>query len=151
MDTTAHATDLLDRNRYLVLATADADGMPWVTPVWFAADGLERVLWLSRPSARHSLLIATRPDVALTVFDSSRPSQEAAAFYATARAGRCADDDLDPALEVLAARSRAHGLEAFTRQRVTGDAALRVYVAVLVGTWVLDQDSPVDRRVRVEP
>jgi hypothetical protein len=149
MDTRAHALELLARNRFLVLATADADGKPWATPVWFAPDGLERIFWLSWPGSRHSRLIASRPEVALTVFDSSRPSDEAAAFYAVGVAGECPESLVDVALGLVNERSQEHGLAAFSRERVTEPARLRLYVAEVTRAWVLDQDSPVDERAPV--
>ena len=149
MDTTAHALELLARNRYVVLATADEDGSPWATPVWFAPDGLDRILWLSWPGSRHSQLVSRRPQVALTVFDSSRPSEEAAAFYAVARATQCPEPDLDAALAHYNRRSEEHGLPAFRREDVTEPARLRLYVAEITEAWVLDQDSAVDERARV--
>ena len=148
MDTTAHALDLLAANRYVVLATADEDGSPWATPVWFAADGLDRILWLSWPGSRHSRLIARRPQVALTVFDSSRPSEDAAAFYAVASAAECREPFLDAALAHYNRRSQEQGLRAFRREDVTEPARLRLYVAEISEAWVLDQDSPVDERAR---
>ena len=33
----------------MTIATADADGTPWVTPVWFAPDGPDGLLWVSDP------------------------------------------------------------------------------------------------------
>ncbi len=149
MDTTAHALDLLTKNRYVVLATADEDGSPWATPVWFAADGLHRILWLSWPGSRHSRLIARRPQVALTVFDSSRPSEDAAAFYAVASAAECREPFLDADLAHYNRRTQEHGLRAFRREDVTEPARLRLYVAEISQAWVLDQDSPVDERVAV--
>lgn len=152
MDTTAHALELLARNRYVVLATADEDGSPWATPVWFALDApdaLDRILWVSWPGSRHSRLIARRPRVALTVFDSSRPSEEAAAFYAVAEAAECPEPGLDTALAHYNRRSLEHGLSAFSREDVTEPARLRLYVADLTEAWVLDQDSSVDERAPV--
>ncbi len=152
MDTTAHALELLARNRYVVLATADEDGSPWATPVWFAPDApdsLDRILWVSWPGSRHSRLIARRPQVALAVFDSSRPSEEAAAFYAVAEAAECPEPALDAALAHYNRRSLEHGLPAFSREDVTEPARLRLYVADLTEAWVLDQDSPVDERAPV--
>jgi uncharacterized protein YhbP (UPF0306 family) len=149
MDTTAHALDLLARNRYVVLATADEEGTPWVTPVWFAPQGLDRILWLSWPGSRHSRLIARRPEVALTVFDSSRPSEEAAAFYAVGVARECEEALLDAALAEYNGRSVAQGLAAFDREDVTEPARLRLYVAELDEAWVLDQDAAVDQRASV--
>ncbi len=149
MDTAAHAKDLLARNRYAVIASADADGTPWATPVWFAADGLDRILWVSWPGSRHSRLIASRPEVAVTVFDTSAAPNEGEAFYATATAVECPDGDLDARLAVYNRRSLAQGLEEFSRATLTGDARLRLYVATIREAWVLDQDSPVDERAPV--
>jgi nitroimidazol reductase NimA-like FMN-containing flavoprotein (pyridoxamine 5'-phosphate oxidase superfamily) len=149
MDTTAHALDLLAANRYVVLASADEGGRPWATPVWFAADDLDRILWLSWPGSRHSRLIARRPQIALTVFDSSRPSEDAAAFYAVAHAAECPEPFLDAALALVNRRSQEHGLPAFRREDVTEPARLRLYVAELTEAWVLDQEAPVDQRAPV--
>ena len=149
MDTAAHARDLLAQNRYVVLATADADGSPWVTPVWFAADGLDRIIWVSWPGSRHSQLIADRLEIALTVFDSTATPNEGTAFYATAVASECPEGEFGPTLEIYNERSRAQGLPGFSRDKLSGDARLRLYVATITDAWVLDQDSPVDERAPV--
>jgi nitroimidazol reductase NimA-like FMN-containing flavoprotein (pyridoxamine 5'-phosphate oxidase superfamily) len=44
MDTEATAREILAANRYMVLGTAGADGVPWVSPVWFASDDGETFL-----------------------------------------------------------------------------------------------------------
>jgi hypothetical protein len=93
-DDNAHARAVLDGTCYAVLATADADGNPWATPVWFAHDGLDRLYWLSWSGSRHSLLIEQRPGIALTVFDTNAVPNEGTAFIATAQARRCPDDGL---------------------------------------------------------
>jgi nitroimidazol reductase NimA-like FMN-containing flavoprotein (pyridoxamine 5'-phosphate oxidase superfamily) len=79
-DNHAHACAILERVSYAMLATADADGNPWATPVWFAPDGLDRLFWLSSPGPRHSLLIEQRPEIALTVFDSTVVPNQGTAF-----------------------------------------------------------------------
>ena len=145
----AHARSVLDGTCYLVLATADADGAPWATPVWFAHDDLDRVFWLSWPGARHSRLLEQRPEVALTVFDSHAAPNQGTAFYATAHARQCPDELLDDGLEVLDRRARAQGTGAFPRDQVSGGSRLRVYVAEVTEAWVLDQDADVDQRAPV--
>ena len=85
----------------------------------------------------------------MTVFDSGVTPGEGAAFYATARAARCPDDQVDAALAIFDARSRAQGIGSWERARVTGEARLRLYVADVVDAWVLDQESPVDERIAV--
>lgn len=149
MDVDSHARALLDATTYVVLGTADAEGNPWTTPVWFAPDGLERLYWLSWPGSRHSRLIEQRPEVALTVFDSTVAPNEGTAFYATARAEQCAEERLDEGLEVYNRRTEHQGIGTFARERVSGPARLRLYVATFTEMWVLDQDADVDQRVAV--
>ena len=148
-DNNAPARGVLEETCYAVLATAAADGTPWVTPVWFAHDDLDRLYWLSWPGSRHSELIDQRPDVAVTVFDTHAVPNEGTAFYATAQARQCPDEQLDDGLRVLNRRARAQGIGEFTRERVTGQARLRVYVAEITEAWVLDQDAEVDQRAPV--
>lgn len=44
------ARGIIESNRYMVLGTADEDGVPWVTPVWFAQSDHRRFI-SPRPSA----------------------------------------------------------------------------------------------------
>ena len=48
-DLDAVARAILDANHYMTLGTADADGRPWVSPVFFAADGYRELYWISSP------------------------------------------------------------------------------------------------------
>ncbi len=148
-DNNAHARGILEATSYVVLATADDSGRPWATPVWFAADALDRLYWLSWPGSRHSVLIEQRPEIALTVFDSTVVPHTGTAFYATALARRCADEELDEALRIFNRRSLAEGLDELTRPRVTGETRLRLYAAEITEAWVLDQDAEVDQRAPV--
>ena len=148
-DNNAHARTILDGTCYAVLATADAHGTPWATPVWFAPDDLDRLYWLSWPGSRHSRLIEQRPEVALTVFDSHAVPNEGTAFYAAAQARQCPDEQLDDGLGIVNRRALAQGIGEVTRERITGAARLRLYVAEITEAWVLDQDAEVDRRAPV--
>ena len=148
-DNNAHARTVLHETTFVVLATADEAGTPWATPVWFAHDGLDRLYWVSWPGSRHSQLIEQRPEIAFTVFDSHAVPQEGTAFYASAHARQCPDDQLDDGLRIFNRRSLAQGLGEFTRERVTGGSRLRLYVAEISEAWVLDQDADVDQRAPV--
>ena len=55
----AHARRIIDTFMYLTIATADDDGRPWASPVWFAPASPTEFLWASDPHARHSRNIAT--------------------------------------------------------------------------------------------
>jgi hypothetical protein len=87
--------------------------------------------------------------VALTVFDSRAVPNEGAAFYATAQARRCPEEQLHDGLQVVNRRSVSHGIGTFTRELVSGQARLRLYLATFTAMWVLDQDADVDQRVPV--
>ncbi|MGY3126545.1 hypothetical protein ACVWW9_000044 [Agrococcus sp. UYP33] len=143
-DPTSHAAlarRILDANAYLTLATADADGRPWATPVWFAdRDGREFV-WVSRTGRRHSHNIGVRPEVALAVFDSTTPVGDATAVFADAVAGIVPDDELPDALATFNAKTVASGRLAWEPQRVTGESALRLYRAVATEVWIIDEDE----------
>jgi hypothetical protein len=63
-------SDIIEASRYLVLATADAAGRPWSSPVYFAHIGFTEFFWVSSPDVTHSRNIAVRPEVSIVVFDS---------------------------------------------------------------------------------
>jgi hypothetical protein len=70
-DRTAYARRIIDSHVYVALATADADGRLWTSPVWFAADGHSRFIWVSKPEASRSRNLAVRPDAGIVLFGST--------------------------------------------------------------------------------
>jgi uncharacterized protein YhbP (UPF0306 family) len=141
------ADEILAANRYMTLATADASGRPWVSPVYFAYDAAE-LFWVSRPFRRHSRNIAERPEVAIVVYDSTVPIGGAKALYMEARAEQLAGDEREHGIAVFSERSLAHGAEAWTVADVEGDSELRLYRAVVSEAWLLDER---DNRLPVQP
>jgi hypothetical protein len=86
---------ILDANAYLTLATADADGVPWASPVWFAHAGYRELFWVSDPEARHSRNIAERAGVGFVVFDTQAPIGTGRGVYLRAIAAQVGDEDLE--------------------------------------------------------
>ncbi|HKH39752.1 MAG TPA: pyridoxamine 5'-phosphate oxidase family protein [Rubrobacter sp.] len=68
-DLGALARSIVDSKLYATLATADAEGRPWASPVWFAHDGYRDFFWVSRPEARHSRNVAARASARGLRFD----------------------------------------------------------------------------------
>jgi nitroimidazol reductase NimA-like FMN-containing flavoprotein (pyridoxamine 5'-phosphate oxidase superfamily) len=95
---------VLNANRYLVLGTADGNGDPWVSPVFFAPLDPDRLVWVSSPDSRHSRNIADRAAVAITVFDSTVEVGQAEAVYFEADAGPVPPDETEAALLALNSR-----------------------------------------------
>jgi hypothetical protein len=140
-DLAAHARSLLDANRYLTLGTADPDGRPWTTPVYFAAAGEREFYWLSAADARHSRNLAGRPQVSIVVFDSSVAPYHGRAVYAVAEASELTGDDLDRGLEVYPGPS-GRGGSPVARDEVTGSSPYRLYRAIASDLWVLCPRGP---------
>jgi hypothetical protein len=140
------ACEIVDTNMYATLGTADAAGVPWATPVYFAPDGYRSYLWVSDPEARHSRNLAERPEMSLVVFDSRAPIGTGVGFYAAGVAAEVPDADLDRCLRVYSRTAQAHGGRAWARADVTGTARHRLYRAVVAEQWTLDAR---DRRVAV--
>jgi nitroimidazol reductase NimA-like FMN-containing flavoprotein (pyridoxamine 5'-phosphate oxidase superfamily) len=124
------ARKVIDSNSYMTLGTAGADGHPWVTPVWFASEGYEHFHWVSSPEARHSRNVAARPEVAITIFDSTVPVGGAQAVYMSGRAEELTDIDLEHGIEVFGRLSdadvgRRWGFEDVGRRRSSGSTERR--------------------------
>jgi nitroimidazol reductase NimA-like FMN-containing flavoprotein (pyridoxamine 5'-phosphate oxidase superfamily) len=132
------ARRILDENSYATLATADVDGRPWVTPVWFAERGLRQYVWVSRTTRRHSQNVAQRAEIALVVFDSTVPVGSGSAVYVEATAAEVPDHELAAALAVFNAKCEASGLSTWDTSKVSGDAPHRLYLATAAQVWVLD-------------
>jgi hypothetical protein len=55
----------IDANRYMALGTADENGHPWVSPVWFASEDYRSFHWISSrlyraTASEHFVLIRGR-------------------------------------------------------------------------------------------
>jgi nitroimidazol reductase NimA-like FMN-containing flavoprotein (pyridoxamine 5'-phosphate oxidase superfamily) len=146
------ARGILEAASYVVLATADADGMPWASPVWFASEDYAKLYWVSYPGARHSQNIAARPRIAMVVFDSTVAPGTGQAVYMTATAEQLTDPAaVEHGLGVFARESVRKGADGLRLEQVTGDARLRLYTASAREHSILDPDSPFDVRVNVRP
>ncbi len=146
------ARAVLDAGRYVVLATADADGVPWASPVWFATEDYREVFWVSYPGARHSQNIAVRPRIAMVVFDSTAAPLTGQGVYMSATAEQVTDPAaLEHGLGVFSRESARQEGEGFEVDQVTGDARLRLYRAGVDEHSILDPDVPIDQRIAVHP
>jgi nitroimidazol reductase NimA-like FMN-containing flavoprotein (pyridoxamine 5'-phosphate oxidase superfamily) len=141
-DLFAHARGIVDSIRYLTLATVDAAGTPWSTPVYFAADdALECFFWMSAETSQHSRNIAAHPAVSLAVFDSTVPPYQGRCVYASGTAEIVTGDELRSALEIYPGPEERGG-SAITEDDVTGASAWRLYRVRASALWVLCPRAP---------
>ena len=112
MDLEASGRSIVDDNLYMVLATADADGRPWASPVYFASEDYTEFYWVSSPEVTHSRNLAARSELSIVVFDSQAP-------ISTGRTGAGYRDLLEPG-----AGTRRPGMDGGGRDRARAAAAL---------------------------
>lgn len=144
------AEQILASNLYMTLATADRSGVPWASPVWYAASAdRTEFVWVSRPVTRHSRNLAERPELAIVIFDSTAPVYTGQAVYNDAVGRLVPDEDQERAMDLFAERSRKEGRE-WTMADVQEPTELRLYHAVVRERWILDPDPDAgDRRIPV--
>jgi hypothetical protein len=151
-DLDAVARAILDANHYMTLGTADADGHPWVSPVFFAAERYRDLYWMSSPEATHSRNVAVRPELSIVVFDSQAPVGTGQAVYMAATATELSGADLDRGVQVYPGEA---GRRAGARERAPADllapSLYRLYRASVTQHWVLDPDASPDQRTAVDP
>ena len=140
---------IIDASLYMVLGTADADGLPWVSPVYFAPAGYGEFLWLSSPEARHSRNIRARPEIGIVIFDSSVPINTGQGVYMSAVALAVDGDEVGEELEVFSQRSLRHGGRPFTPSDVRAPSRLHLYRATALDHYILE--TGVDRRIKIVP
>ncbi len=145
------ARDIIEASRYLVLATADAAGRPWSSPVYFAHIGFAEFFWVSSPEVTHSVNIAVRPEVGIAVFDSHAEIGTGQGVYMSATATLLEDGQTARGIEAFSRRSVAHGGHEWTSGDVRPGAGLRLYRATADSLWILAKDGRPDHRVPVPP
>jgi Pyridoxamine 5'-phosphate oxidase len=148
----AMARRIIDSNLYMTLATADGDGRPWASPVYFAPAEYREFLWLSVPDAQHSRNIAGRPEVGIAIFNSQVEPGSGRAVYVEAQAEELTENpDFDRCLDAYNSRFEdpsAHGrLRVFDAAELRPPAGhLRLWRATASALYALDPDGRPDGR-----
>lgn len=138
------ALSIIDDNQFMTLATADEDGAPWASPVWYAHAHHRDLYWVSSPGAQHSRNLAIRPEVAIVIFDSHLTGGWNA-VYLSATAAEL--EDVDEGIAIFSARSVEKGFGPWERDRVLPPAKDRLFRATASECFVLD---PHDERLPVD-
>lgn len=133
---TARARRVIDTNLYLVLGTADADGNPWTSPVFYAADGYRDLYWVSSPDVVHSVNLAVRPRVSIVIFDSTAPVGQGGprAVHLAGDAVELAGVELEHGLLVYPGPAERGGRR-LTTAEVTPGGPYRMYRARISQAW----------------
>ena len=119
---------------YMTLATADASGQPWNSPLFTAHDEHYNFYWTSPARAHHSQNILTNNKIFLVIFSSQAIEGASEGVYIKAR-GQLVEDsnETQQALKLLAQRA---GKSAEAMNQLFDGDGLRVYKAVPEQFWI---------------
>jgi uncharacterized protein YhbP (UPF0306 family) len=104
-DLAAKARAIIDGNQFMTLGTANADGDPWASPVFYVADGYSQFYWVSSPQATQVRNIAVRPRVGIVVFNSQQVPGSGEAVYLAATARELSGPEFDRWVEIYLGRA----------------------------------------------
>lgn len=114
----------------MTIATADASGKPWISPVFFVHDQLFTLYWVSFTEALHSVNIRSRPQVAISILGRP-PDHEGDGVYIDAEAVELNNvDEVERAIQVLHTRQQESKFMVNSPADVLGDAGWRIYRAI---------------------
>lgn len=123
------ARAIIDSNLYMTLGTADEEGRPWVSPVYYVSDAYTDFYWVSSPEATHSRNLARRSHLSIVVFDSQVPPGTGQAVYMLAEAEEMAGVDVDRGITIYSRGAEARGARAWKPEEVRPPALYRLYRA----------------------
>lgn len=130
MNDSETARYLIQNNKYMTIATADGDGKPWVSPVYFRHDDQFNLYWVSDKDALHSLNIRNRPAVGIVIFGPTPPTDSYDGLYLDCIAQELNDDsEIRAAMMVLNQGKQEDKFMIKSFDDVTGKAAWRIYKA----------------------
>ena len=156
---------ILDNNLYLTISTCDKKGNPWVSNLYFVYDKEYNFYWYSPVGSKHSQLIETNPNVALSVFNSTAVGDDVTALYIQAKASVVTDKkELAKGLLLYGKKmlktNFVTGKEAYTKfvnslKDFEGNSPIRLYKAVSEKMWKLApseiyNDKYVDSRIEIK-
>ena len=146
------ARNIMDSILYMVLGTADQNGQPWVSPLYFASEKYREFYWMSAPGVTHSRNILVRPQVSIVIFDSRIAVGMGQAVYMSAVAEELAGVELERGIQIYNGRfpnPAEHGVRLIRAEDVQEPAPYRLYRAIAHEHWLLDPDSRPDHRTPV--
>ncbi|GAA4726023.1 Pyridoxamine 5'-phosphate oxidase [Promicromonospora umidemergens] len=150
------ARRVIDDNHFMVLGTAQPDGTPRVSPVFYRHAGYRDFYWISSPRAQHSRNVAAQARVELVIFSSQvDPGPDVAAVYVGATASQVPDTELAEAV-AAAFSSSSNGVRAYGVEELSGTAELRLYRAAAQSVEIHvrgsdpERGTGIDRRLPAE-
>jgi hypothetical protein len=141
------ARRLIDASINMTVATVDAAGVPWVSPVFYVPDDAYDLYWTSEPSARHSENIRCTGAAAIVIVEAD-PEARVDAVYMSAEATELTGpEEVERGIEVMLAKPQPERWKITSADDVSGDGPWRIYRAHPTAIDVRSSDSNRGRAV----
>ncbi|MFB6213668.1 MAG: pyridoxamine 5'-phosphate oxidase family protein [Candidatus Nanohaloarchaea archaeon] len=92
--------EMLLNNRYMDIAISQDDN-PWVSAVYYAVDPELNFYFVSLKTSRHGKYIQENSEVALSIYNSTNPPEEADGIQIDAKAKILEDENLEDSVRTL--------------------------------------------------
>jgi uncharacterized protein YhbP (UPF0306 family) len=146
-DRSRRARQIVETTAHMTVATADASGKPWSSPVFFAHDERFRLYWVSFSGAVHCTNIRIRPQVAITILGEP-PHYYGDGVYFDAVATELHDPaEVERAIQIRRTRHQETRFAVSKPADVLGDAAWRIYRADPLAIYISAEDTINGQRV----
>lgn len=130
-DLAKKAKEILEKVRFITIATVNADSQPWNTPVSAAYDAAYNFYWVSSKESTHSQNIKLNNRIFIVVYDTGSP--EGGVYIQGLAYELEHETEVDYALKHLNARGSKLPK---TLNELIGEAPDRAYRAVPEKVWI---------------
>ncbi len=146
-----HAIDIIEQNKYCVVATSGRSGKPWAAPVFYAFDDSYDFYFVSATDSLHARNIAENRNVALEIFDSRQSlgatdQVQISGIASVIERGK----ELEKAVKIyhqrLFKKSNIPGVEKYSISEYSGPAEFRVFKVKAAKAYT---NGP-DRRIEIK-
>jgi uncharacterized protein YhbP (UPF0306 family) len=136
MNYTEIAKQVIEKVKYIAVATCNKEGQPWNTPVYAAYDENYNFYWTSYKGNQHSINIRDNSKIFIVIYDSTGGIGNKTGVYIQAEAYELSElEDIRTARSYTQGRK---GKEVDDPRKFVGDQPRRVYIAKPQKVWVND-------------
>ena len=129
------AKEIIETISYATIASANKEGKPWNTPVFFIHDRKLNIYWFSDKQNQHSQNVRENENVFIVIYDSTVPEGDGEGVYIQAKAVELNDPE-----EIRQAGIPETGPGKDAPDDFVGDATRRVYKAIPQQVWMNDAE-----------
>jgi nitroimidazol reductase NimA-like FMN-containing flavoprotein (pyridoxamine 5'-phosphate oxidase superfamily) len=141
----AEVRQIVDKIKYITLATVSEANDPWNAPVFFAHQEYRTFYWGSRRAVQHSQNIRSNGKGYIVIYDSTIPPGKGRAVYIQAKCEELSDpEEIKLAVKLLHDR---YGETYMVAEKMRTNPTHRLYKATLQRAWVKNEDIDVREEV----